>query len=74
VLLLAVCNEKRDKYLLHGVIMNLGGLLNLLEFPLIRLMLTFGAYIGTNYAHFAAIKAILSSFECFLALQLKINM
>ena len=36
-------------------------------------MLTFGAYISTNLVHFAEIAAILSSFACYLALQLKIR-
>ena len=36
-------------------------------------MLNFGAYLSTNLVHFAAIAAILSSFACFLALQLKIK-
>jgi hypothetical protein len=33
VLLLAVCNEKGINALLHGVIMNLGPLFNLVQFP-----------------------------------------
>jgi hypothetical protein len=36
-------------------------------------MPNFGACKSTNFDHFAAIAAILSSFACFLALQLKIR-
>jgi hypothetical protein len=62
---------KKNKFLLHGLIMNPEGLMDLSQFTEIMQMLNFGAYKCTIFVRFTAIPLFSGVSACFWLYNLK---